>query len=77
MPHLKRTPYIKKPNPEYTLGHAVPTNSRTACYDPRTNTYTRAACGKGVLLSQGIGVITGTPQTYTRAFSVAFSDGFA
>lgn len=76
MPILKQVPHLAKPTPKYTYGRSVPTNGRRACYDYKTNTYTRAACKGDVLLAQGIGVIEAVPVAYTRAFSIAFSSAF-
>lgn len=58
MPHLKKVRIHNKPLAEYTFGKAVPKTNRQACYDPSNNTYTREACGKNRLISQGIGSIT-------------------
>ena len=76
MPALKKTPLILKPIPQHTFGKSVPKSGKRACFDPKTGTYTRKACGKDILLSQGIGVIEGVEDIYSRAFSRAFSSAF-
>lgn len=77
MPALKKTQVIPKPVSAYTYGLAVPKGGRRACYDPKTNTYTREACQRGYLIGQGIGVLEAPAPIKTRAFSKAFSNGFS
>lgn len=77
MPRLKRTPIIPKPVEKYTYGRSVPNGGRQAVYNPNKNTYDREFIGKGFLISQGIGNITGVEVEYNRAFSVAFSPAFS
>lgn len=77
MPELKNTPLPIIPEPDYTYGHAVPKGSKMATYNPKKNTYDKEFNGKGYLIAQGIGNITGTPEVYDKAFSKAFSSAFA
>jgi len=57
-----------------TRGLSSPKNSRRACLCVDSDTYDVKCCG-GALISQGIGVIQGTPQNL-GAFSNGFSNGF-
>jgi hypothetical protein len=76
MPFYKDKPFSLKPLPLYTQGKAVPTSGRRGCLSPDGTTYDKKYCQRN-LINQGIGVIQGTPQTYTRAFSKAFSSAFS
>jgi hypothetical protein len=76
MPFYRDKPFSLKPLPLHTMGKSSPSNGRRGCLSPDGTTYGREYC-KRYLISQGIGVIQGTPQTYTRAFSKAFSSAFS
>lgn len=58
-----------------TRGLSSPKNSRRACLCLDSDTYDVRCCG-GALMSQGIGVIQGTPVLTFGAFSSGFSNGF-
>lgn len=58
-----------------TRGLSSPKNSRRACLCLDSDTYDVRCCG-GALMSQGIGVIQGTPVLTIGAFSSGFSNGF-
>ena len=60
-----------------TRGLSSPKNSRRACLCVDSDTYDVKCCG-GALISQGIGVIQGTPFVATPIgpFSSGFSSGF-
>lgn len=65
----------RKPLP-YTVGPGG-SNSKRACYDPKTNSYTREGCVRNRLVSHGIGQDSAIPVPYTRAFSKDFGPAFS
>jgi hypothetical protein len=58
-----------------TRGLSSPKNDRRGCLCVNEDRYGRDCCG-GALISQGIGVIQGTPYIAVGGFSKGFNSGF-